>query len=169
MTAAPNLPNADPIALAVEQAENVLAQAARVPLPIPDLDTAQRVVVLVKMLRAMGDRASEASDAAAADLKARIDAIYERVEPTAGKLCDTARSLADAVHVFRVANELPRITSDFGPKAYAKAGRSELIVDPALLPMRFFAPDEKAIRAALKAGEAIPGVTETPTEITVIT
>jgi len=176
MTAAANpraIPghNAAPDALddILAKAAALTDQAARVPSPLPDLDTAQRAVALVKMLRIAGQKVEEARKELQKPHKVEADAIMARARGPVAELADAEAFVGKLVHSFRMVHEIPEIVSDFGPKAYARAVPGDVIVDTALVPREFMVPDEKMIRAALARGETIAGVTVAePTETTVI-
>ena len=163
--------NAAPDALddILAKAAALTEQAARVPSPLPDLDTAQRAVALVKMLRIAGQKVEEARKELQRPHAAEAAKIMARAKPTVSALEAAEAEIGKRVHSFRMVHELPEIVSDFGPKAYARAVPGDVIVDTALVPREFMVPDEKMIRAALARGEIIAGVTVAePTKTTVI-
>lgn len=163
--------NAAPDALdeVLAKAALLAEQAARVPSPLPDLDTAQRAVALVKMLRIAGQKVEEARKELQRPHVAEAAKIMARAKPTVSALDAAETEIGKRVHLFRMVHELPEIVSDFGPKAYARAMPADVIVDTALVPRAFMVPDEKLIRSALARGETIEGVTVAePTETTVI-
>lgn len=154
---------------ALAKAASLADQASRVPSPLPDLDTAQRAVALVKMLRIAGQKVEDARKLLQKPHKAEADAIMSRARPTVATLADAEDRVGKLVHSFRMVHDLPEIVSDFGPKAFARSVPGDVIVDLDVLPREFMIPDEKAIKAALAEGQTIEGVTvAAPTFTTVI-
>ena len=95
------------------------------------------------------------SEQALAAYKAAPKETLERVGQVIAFL---ERFLADAMN----RHGWSTVRSDYGPVASFRKVPDEIVIDPEALPRAYLVPDEARIKAALKEGVEIPGITRRP-------
>lgn len=145
------------------RAEELAAACQRAPEAVFDDDTAKRSVLLAAQLGVfLAKVEAERKDRKAPILEhaKAVDAFFNAL---AGDLGAQRDAVLERLRDYQTAiaagpDDKVQIRTDEGPIATSTVETVVRITDPAKVPDRFRVVDEKAVKAAVKAGEEIPGV-----------
>jgi hypothetical protein len=145
------------------RAEELAAACKRAPEAVFDDDTAKRTVLLSAQLGAFLTKVEAERTSRKEPILKHAKAIDSFFAGLTEKLAERRDELLERLRDYQTAiatgsDDKAQIRTDEGPIATSTVEKVVRIVDPAKVPDRFRVIDDKAIRAAVKAGEEVPGV-----------